>query len=745
PDDIKNTFEKLGIPEVERKALAGAGAIYESQAAYHNLKKEWEKRGVIFEDMDVALEKYPELVKKYFMTNCVPINDHKFAALHGAVWSSGTFIYVPKNVRVTIPLQAYFRMNAPGGGQFEHTLIVADEGSEVSYIEGCFVEGTQITTNPSYKPIEKIKVGDNVLTHTGEYKKVYHVYDRPLYNGDLYNIKVWGDSTQSVKCTEEHPFLTVKRERSNERNKVWIANWSGAKKLEKGDYFLTPINRKVVSNDYLDFEVDYKRGKEIKRIKIDKDFFRLIGYYLSEGSVSNNSYLNFSFSSEEREYIEDVKTLLKKLNVKSIDEYEHKKNNGISVVASDSILARVFKNFGTSASKKSLPLWVLLEDPEKQKELIIGLFRGDGNYFNVKYERGTKESIRLNTVSQKLAKQTRDILLRLNIFAFLNKRDRKKENRQTMYTVGITGEYMPTMGGLLGIKIRDKLNNKKRATMFYIDDKYAYAPIREIRKRRVKDLKVYNFAVEEDESYLASSVAVHNCSAPKYSVNNLHAGCVEIYVHKNARVRYSSIENWSSNTYNLNTKRAVVDENGVIEWINGNLGSCITMLYPSSILKGKNSKSDFIGIAFAGKDQNQDTGHKVIHLAENTSSTVQSKSISLDGGITTYRGQLKIIKGAKNSKSSVKCDALILDDKSKSDTIPFIEINEEKTDIAHEATAGKIGAEQLFYLMSRGLKEDEAMKMIVSGFIEPIAKELPGEYAIELNRLIELEMEGSVG
>src|SRR3989344_1029159 len=285
PEDIKKTFEKLGIPEAERTALAGVGAQYESSMAYHNLKEEWGKKGVIFENMDVALQKYPEKVKKFFMSNCVPISDHKFASLHAAVWSGGTFIYIPEGVKVDIPLQAYFRMNAPGLGQFEHTLIIADKHAEVHYIEGC--------------------------------------------------------------------------------------------------------------------------------------------------------------------------------------------------------------------------------------------------------------------------------------------------------------------------------------------------------------------------------------SAPQYTKNNLHAGCVEIYVMEGARVRYSSIENWSKNTYNLNTKRAVVEKDGIMEWINGNMGSCVTMLYPCTVLKGDNSRADSIGIAFAGEGQNQDTGMKVIHLGKNTTSVVKSKSISKDGGISTYRGLLKINKGALGAKSTVQCDALL--------------------------------------------------------------------------------------
>ena len=223
------------------------------------------------------------------------------------------------------------------------------------------------------------------------------------------------------------------------------------------------------------------------------------------------------------------------------------------------------------------------------------------------------------------------------------------------------------------------------------------------------------------------------------------AGFVEVIVMKDAKARYSSIENWSKNTFNLNTKRAVVDENGVIEWVNGNTGSTSTMLYPTSVLVGKGARSEYLGVAFAGKGQNQDTGTKVYHLAPNTTSIIQSKSISTEGGITTYRGLVKVAKKAKHSKVSVECDALMTDSLSSSNTIPYIQVENDDVDLAHEATVGSISDETIFYLMSRGVSEADAKKMIVSGFIEPIVKALPLEYAIEFNKLIELEMEGSLG
>ena len=238
---------------------------------------------------------------------------------------------------------------------------------------------------------------------------------------------------------------------------------------------------------------------------------------------------------------------------------------------------------------------------------------------------------------------------------------------------------------------------------------------------------------------------VEGCSAPQYNNNSLHAGCVEIFVHNNARMRYSSVENWSKNTYNLNTKRAFVEKNAVMEWVTGNMGSKLSMVYPCSMLKGENSRADHLSIAFANKNQNQDVGAKIYHLAKNTSSTIVNKSIAKGGGIASYRGLVHINKNAIHSKSNVQCDALMTDNESISNTIPYMKRENKKSSIEPEATVSRIGEEQLFYLMSRGVSEEEARKMIVSGFIEPIIKELPIEYAVEMNKLIEMEMEGSLG
>ncbi|MEK6907087.1 MAG: LAGLIDADG family homing endonuclease, partial [Nanoarchaeota archaeon] len=462
---------------------------------------------------------------------------------HAAVWSGGTFIFIPENVKLEQPLQAYFRMNTESFGQFEHTLIIVDKNAELHYVEGCFTKGTLIQTNPDFKPIENIKEGDKVLTHKGRYKKVYFTQVRP-YTGKLYKIKTYGDSSLELETTEEHPFLSVRRKYTNERNKNFNTKWLKAKDLNKNDYLVIPINKAVSSLDNREFEVEKNKKKIKLNVKTNKDFFKLAGYYLAEGSTSkNNSYLSFSFNEKEIEYIKEVESLIKKLfNVKTIRTY-HKKNHGTNVVVCSVELGRLFaQEFGKGNSNKKVPQWMMTENLEKQKELIKSWFYGDGNYYNKKHKSGLKEAFRINTTSEKLARQGKEILLRLDIFAFLNQRSRKKENRKTMWTLGITGESMLKFGEIVDIKIKDKLYNKKRATRFYIDKNYAYVPIRDISIRNVIAEPVYNFGVDEDETYTANDVVVHNCSAPQYNSASLHAGCVELFVKEGARLRYSSVE-----------------------------------------------------------------------------------------------------------------------------------------------------------------------------------------------------------
>lgn len=750
PADVKETFERLGIPEAERSVLAGVKAQYDSEVVYGSLKEVFAKDGVIFLSMDDALRQHPDLVKEYF-GKVIPSGDNKFSALNTAVWSGGSFVYVPPGVDVKMPLQTYFRINSPNAGQFERTLIIIDEGASAHYIEGCFVGGTTIITENGVQPIETIAVGDQVLTHAGTYKNVYHTQVRP-YTGDLYTVDVTGNPSEPIVATSEHPFLIVRRKYKNERNKVWASEWVPVHTVEKGDYVCTPINRQIVEQASVPYSIKQydNKSKKFFDIIVDlpstTDFFRLVGYYLAEGSISGGHYLNFSFGSHERNLIDDVKSLLLSVfNETHFSEFDNKTNHGTSVVVNSTRLCRVFEQFGTSSSTKKIPSWMMLETPAKLQQLLLGWYEGDGNFYRKQLQHGFKEIFRISTTSKILTSQARMLLARLDIASGVNVRNRVHEGRLTMYTIVVGGEYAIRFGKIVGVEVEESRNNKKRATAYHIDEKYLYSPIRAITKKPVLNEPVYNFSVETEESYVAGGVAVHNCTAPNFSTGSLHSAVVEIFVKKGARCQYTTVQNWYKNVYNLVTKRAWVEEEGQMVWTDFNMGSKVTMKYPGFILAGKGAKGETLSMALAGAGQHQDTGSKAIHLAPYTSSTIVSKSISKSGGRTSYRGLVNVGPKAHHSKNTVICDALLLDPESRSDTYPVDKIFNSNVEIQHEATVSKIGDDQLFYLMSRGVSEADARKLIVNGFIDDLVRQLPLEYAVEMNRLIDHEMEGSIG
>ncbi len=749
PADVKETFERLGIPEAERGVLAGVKAQYDSEVVYGSLKDVWAKDGVIFLSMDEGLKKYPELVQEYF-GKIIPSGDNKYSALNTAAWSGGSFVYVPKGVDVKMPLQTYFRINAENAGQFERTLIIVDEGASVHYIEGCFTAGTQITTSDGLVEIEDISKESKVLTHTGTYKSVYHTQVRP-YSGELFTVSVTGQPGETIQATEEHPFLVVKRKYKNERNKEWKSEWLPVKDLKKGDYVCTPIDQTEQVQDTLLYEVPVGNGRygwQLEKLEIpcNKDLFKLIGYYLAEGSISAGSYLNFSFNSSERDYIEEVKKLFFTVFGETrVRELHHEKNNGTNVVVSSVRLCRFFEQFGAHSSSKTIPEWVLQESNGKQSSLVAAWYKGDGNYYRRQTKHGFKEMFRISTTSKTLAFQGRMILARLGMASSLNSQDRGSTNRLTMYNLVIGGEYMIPFGKIVGQPIQPKIWNKKRATAYFVDKGYLYAPVRKIESETVNNISVYNFSVNDDESYVAGGVAVHNCTAPNFSSGSLHSAVVEIFVKKGATCQYTTVQNWYKNVFNLVTKRAYVEQDAQMIWTDFNMGSKVTMKYPGFILAGKGARGETLSMALAGAGQHQDTGSKAIHLAPYTSSTIISKSISKDGGRTSYRGLVSVGPNAHHSKNTVICDALLLDGHSRSDTYPVDKIFNSQVEVQHEATVSKIGDDQLFYLMSRGITEENARKMIVNGFIEDLVRKLPLEYAVEMNRLIDHEMEGSIG
>ncbi|WP_175266646.1 SufD family Fe-S cluster assembly protein [Acidiplasma cupricumulans] len=373
-------------------------------------------------------------------------------------------------------------------------------------------------------------------------------------------------------------------------------------------------------------------------------------------------------------------------------------------------------NAGQNSNEKIFSETVMKLPPEKQKIIIDSYAKVRGNL----YSRSCgSRNVRISVHSKILALQIQEILSRSNIFAIINLRNKH-------YTIEYTENAKFH-------RIRHKNN-------------YYFVPIKKIERQEYNDI-VYNLEVDSDNSYLVKGFAVHNCTAPRYDTSSLHTAIVEIYAHKNSNVKYTSVQNWSDSVYNLPIKRAWVDEGAHMDWVTGELGSKVTMIYPSSYLRGRGASTSNLQITLATKGTFKDAGGKAIHLAPDTTSRIVSKSISLDDGLTVYRGLVRMNEGAKRAKSHVQCDALLINSDSKNYTYPYDEIYEPTAEFSHEATVGKIGTDELTYLRSRGLSEDEASSMIVLGFMDDIMKEIPMEFAVEMNRLVKLEMSkmGAVG
>jgi len=729
PDEIKQTFDKLGIPEAERKFFAGAEAQYDSEVVYSHIREDLAKDGVVFISTDEAVHKYPELLKKYFGT-VIPPTDNKFAALNTAVWSGGSFIFIPKGVKVKLPLQAYFRINAEKAGQFERTLIIAEEDSDVTYIEGCLPAEELVSKGETFEPIININSGDSVVTHTGEMQNVNRLFVHE-HEGLMYEV-LPQSKFNGFKVTGQHPILCIKRnsvlvkraKRGNWKSEVSTRSlletqqqFINAADLEEGD-FLVYVAPKLIEDDE----------------SINDDLLKILGLYLAEGSITSNKVLknrrsisfSFGYNENEAKLATDLHKLLNKNGYRSSICQGYGKYYIVSSYSKELIdLCEI--NCGKGAANKKLSAKIMKLPPIKQKLLIDYYWKGDGSI----YIRYGKKLMRALTISKALAFQIQEILARNGIFANLNLRSGSQDE-------------------ILGRKIRRKdqiiieyTEHKETGEVIKVGNRFL-VPIKKINRNNFKG-PVYNFSVNKDESYLVRGFAVHNCTAPIYMSSSLHSAVVELVAHKNAHIRYVTIQNWSKNVYNLVTQRAYAYENAHVEWIDGNIGSKLNVKYPSVFLRERGARGEIMSIAVAGPKQVQDSGGKIYHLAPDTTSQIISKSVSSGDGVTTYRGLLHIGKDASNVKSTVKCDALLLDEESKTNTYPYMEVSRDDATITHEASTGKVGEEQLFYLMSRGLSEDDALTTIVLGFLDPLARALPLEYSLELRRLIKLDMANSVG
>jgi Fe-S cluster assembly protein SufB len=702
--------------------------VHNSEVVYHNLQEHLRKLGVIFVDTDTAVREYPDLVREYFGT-VVPPDDNKFAALNSAVWSGGSFIYVPPGVHVDLPLQAYFRINAQNVGQFERTLIIAEEGAFVHYVEGCLPAGEQVSTGERWVNIEAIRPGDFVVTETGRKARVRAVMVRP-YRGDLIEIQPIS-RYNTFRLTPEHPVLVVRREDVRVRRRPrngWRPEVDTRRLLQTQPVYV-PAGE-LQEGDFLVFP---KIKPEGDPPPFTPEQLRLLGYYLAEGSAYVHKTLNqpvvaFSFGEHEVQAIEEVKRLIHQVTGKKPQVVRVPGKHAVTVsVYSRELMEFCLEHAGKGAANKQLSEAIMALPPEQVAPLLEAYFAGDGN----RSPRRSGELRRIATASETLARQIQELLARQGIYASIQVRKggpdsirgRRIQRRDQFILTWTHGRRMG--------EVRDAGD-------------YFLVPIKAIRRVPYEGF-VFNLDVEDPNSYLVRGFAVHNCTAPIYTTDSLHSAVVEIIVKPGARVRYTTIQNWSTNVYNLVTKRAVVYRDAVMEWVDCNLGSKVTMKYPSVYLMEPGARGEILSIAFAGRGQHQDAGGKAIHAAPHTRSRIISKSISKDGGRTSYRGLVRVYPGAEGSTVSVNCDALILDEISRSDTYPYMEIEEDNVTIGHEATVSKISDEQLFYLMSRGIPQEEAAAMIVTGFVEPLVKELPMEYAVEMNRLIRLQMSGSVG
>jgi Fe-S cluster assembly scaffold protein SufB len=959
------------------------------EVVYHRIREDLERLGVIFVDMDTAVREYPDLVREYFGT-VIPPTDNKFAALNTAVWSGGSFIYVPKGVHVEMPLQAYFRINAENIGQFERTLIIAEEGSFVHYIEGCLPAGEKVSIGDRWVNIEAIKPGDFVVTATGERRRVRAVMTR-YYKGDIVEV-VPVSPHNAFRLTPEHPVLAVRREtvavRRRQRN-GWLAEVDTRKLLQAQPIYI-PVGELKVG----DFLVFPKVKADNSNTAFSPDQLRLLGYYLAEGSAFVHRKLkqpvvSFSFGEHETAAIEEVKELIRKVTGKRPQVVHQPSRHAVNItVYSRELMEFCLRHAGKGADSKQLSPEVMSLPPEQVKVLLDAYFAGDGN--TCVKGNGNTWMKRISTASQTLAEQLQELLARMGIYASILKRQ----------------------GGEDTIRGR-RIRRKDQFTVVWTENKrwsevrdagdYFLVPVKRIR-RIPYDGFVFNMHVEYPNAYLVRGFVAHNCTAPIYSTNSLHSAVVELIAKPGATIRYTTLQNWSHNVYNLVTKRGVAYEDAKIIWVDANIGcvcegelvytehgpvpiekvkpgtkvwsfdeasrqwvlrpvvarkysglqqvyevvfangrtvrltanhpllavrydptrpkklgryslqwvplerlsvgdyvvfptvlsndgqpycfirpdlpekfvgrnqhgatyetyevvshdlhgfqasrihtetvtaginrtvkvktyvgyelalsqvdllcpfltdglakklptrkwhkryyqakgirpsrlfteaigitrivairpsviaptydleiegtsnfvvngilvhnSKVTMKYPCVYMVGKGARGEVLSVAFASNGQHQDAGAKMIHAAPYTTSIITSKSISVFGGRATYRGMVKVYPGCKGAKVNVRCDALLLDEISRTDTYPVMEIEEEEVEVAHEATVSKIGEEQLFYLQSRGLTDDQAIKMIVNGFFRDFAKELPMEYAVEFTRLIELQLEGSVG
>ncbi len=742
PEDVKRTFDRLGIPEAERKFLSGVGAQYESEVVYHQVREDLEKQGVIFKDMDSGLREHEGLVREYFAT-VIPANDNKLAALNSAVWSGGSFVYVPKGVHVEMPLQAYFRINTENMGQFERTLIIADEGSYVHYVEGC--------TAPTYSSSSLHSAVVELIAKPGARIRYTTVQN---WSANVFNLVTkravaqedatveWVDCNLGCLTAEAKVFTT-------DRGPTSIAE------IREGDI--------VYGTDLQTMKPVARTVTATRNNGVQPTFRVTTANFRQLEATANHPFLVLDRASGG-----DAFTVRwRRLENVNVGDYV-----AISKGFGDTGSARFLGDYRfESASRRSRPKPITLP-LETTIELMwfLGAYLGDGC---IEHVDGRARRVNLAVPPSDPARSRLETTLR-DVFDL---EGTQKGPVTLAVASSILGDFIEWLGFVGPAKEKRipgwvwglPIDQKLAFIEGYLDTDGCE------RKRKVVDGVEYgqivwssaNRALLEDLKLLLIDCGLEPRKISEHSFTKKLPLGAEVRSYTNYFLAMNLRGNLDVIKRKVSPPRPVVqfvkvtsiDElpaqptydievDGIENFTANGIvvhNSRLTMKYPSVYLVGERAHGEILSIAFAGKGQHQDAGGKIIHAAPNTTSNIFAKSISKDGGRGSYRGLLEIAKGAHGARSKVVCDALLLDDRSRSDTYPTIRIGEDDVNVGHEATVSKVGDDQLFYLMSHGIPEDEASKLIVNGFIEPITKELPMEYAVEMNRLIELQMEGSIG
>jgi Fe-S cluster assembly protein SufB len=733
---LLETYDKLGIPLHERARLAGVAvdAVFDSVSVATTFKDKLAAAGVIFCSFSEAVKNHPELVQRYLGT-VVPYRDNFFATLNSAVFTDGSFVYVPKGVRCPMELSTYFRINAAKTGQFERTLIIADEGAYVSYLEGCLPASEEVSCGDELRNIRDIALDDIVLNDRGEETRVGKIMRRG-YRGELVDITPRSTGNR-FQLTPEHPVLAIRRERvrSSPRPEGRWADLNAKRlaaaepefvggELKAGDLLVYPIN-KVERDNW----------------SLSDDFLRLLGYYVAEGCatmLNGCKAVELSFGDHKPEVVDDAAALIERLTGKRPSRTHDRKRHGVYlVVYSNELWDQLVAHGGKYAAGKRFSKTVMDLPPTRQKLAIDTYYLGDGSVS----QHGTLTRVRAMTVSRQLAFQLQELLSRQGIFAYINTREAFDECIKDGRTIHHSKRYMLSYA------------KNTRGRHAIQRDGYFLLPVRKIERQRY-DGFVYNFETRsEPHSYLVKGFAVHNCTAPQRDDNQLHAAVVELVALDNAQITYSTVQNWypgdeqgRGGIYNFVTKRG--DCRGVsskISWTQVETGSAITWKYPSCVLRGDNSVGEFYSVAVANNYQQADTGTKMIHIGRNTRSTIMSKGISAGHGQNSYRGLVKVMPTAHGARNYTQCDSLLLGAACGAHTFPYIESRNRSARVEHEATTSKISEDQLFYCRQRGLSEEDAVNMIVNGFCREVFKELPMEFAVEAQNLLNVTLEGAVG